>query len=69
MILEDSAAPEAPVEELPVFKRQSFAWQQRQGWDLRPKIKIAFRERLHRNLQKFLAVPPDIWNLQEGFVD
>eukprot|EP00434_Breviolum_minutum_P009961 symbB.v1.2.008781.t1/scaffold514.1/size193457/7 len=29
VILEDSAAPEAPVEELPVFKRQSFAWQQR----------------------------------------
>jgi len=29
VVLEDSSAPEEAVEELPVFKRQSFAWQQR----------------------------------------
>jgi acyl transferase domain-containing protein len=29
VVLEDSSAPEEAVEELPGFKRQSFAWQQR----------------------------------------
>eukprot|EP00438_Fugacium_kawagutii_P013960 Skav203426 [mRNA] locus=scaffold1743:422122:424217:- [translate_table: standard] len=29
VVLEDSSAPEEPTQDLPVFKRQSFAWQQR----------------------------------------
>ena len=71
VILEDSAAPEAPVEELPVFKRQSFAWQQRLpgvGIFCRSKRKsAAARERLRKEcLAENFGSFSDIWKQQKG---